>query len=133
MSESEPEFEHQSLTPVELKRVSPAVIDIRWSNGETLRYQAQRLRDACPCATCREKKRARENDNESVDGTAKPVRAMLPILAAAEAQPTTIVDFRPVGNYAYNIAFNDGHRTGIFTLDVLYELGQATSPSKADH
>ena len=29
----------------------------------------------------------------------------------------------PVGNYAIQIIFDDGHDTGIFTWDYLYELG----------
>jgi DUF971 family protein len=32
---------------------------------------------------------------------------------------------RPVGNYAYCIAFSDGHDTGIYTLAALRELGRA--------
>jgi DUF971 family protein len=34
-----------------------------------------------------------------------------------------------VGNYAYSIAFSDGHDTGIFTLEFLRELGTVVSPS----
>ena len=30
---------------------------------------------------------------------------------------------KPVGNYAYSIAFSDGHDTGIFTFEFLRELG----------
>jgi len=30
----------------------------------------------------------------------------------------------PVGNYAYRILFSDGHDTGIFTLELLRELGR---------
>jgi DUF971 family protein len=29
---------------------------------------------------------------------------------------------RPVGQYAYSIAFTDGHDTGIYTLEYLREL-----------
>ncbi len=29
----------------------------------------------------------------------------------------------PVGNYAVLLAFDDGHRTGIYSWDTLYELG----------
>jgi DUF971 family protein len=30
----------------------------------------------------------------------------------------------PVGQYAYQIAWNDGHDTGIYTLEALRRLGQ---------
>ena len=43
-----------------------------------------------------------------------------------EARPTTIEHMRPVGNYAYNIGFSDGHDSGIFTFDYLFELGEST-------
>ena len=35
---------------------------------------------------------------------------------------------KPVGNYAYAIAFSDGHDTGIFTFALLLELGQQAAP-----
>ena len=41
----------------------------------------------------------------------------------AEARPLTIAGMQPVGNYAYSIEFSDGHDTGIFTLELLRELG----------
>jgi DUF971 family protein len=41
----------------------------------------------------------------------------------AEARPLRLLGMKPVGNYAYSIAFSDGHDTGIFTLEFLRELG----------
>jgi DUF971 family protein len=38
-------------------------------------------------------------------------------------EDVTIVDIRPVGNYAICPTFSDGHNTGIYSWDVLYELG----------
>lgn len=36
----------------------------------------------------------------------------------------TLVGLEPVGNYAVQPAFSDGHDSGIFSWDYLYELGQ---------
>jgi DUF971 family protein len=36
----------------------------------------------------------------------------------------TLVNLEPVGNYAVKPTFSDGHDSGIFTWDYLYELGQ---------
>jgi len=36
----------------------------------------------------------------------------------------TLVHLEPVGNYAVQPTFSDGHDSGIFTWDYLYELGQ---------
>lgn len=34
-----------------------------------------------------------------------------------------VVDLQPVGNYAVQPTFSDGHNTGIYSWDLLYELG----------
>ncbi len=34
-----------------------------------------------------------------------------------------LLDLQPVGNYAVQPRFSDGHDTGIFSWDLLYELG----------
>ena len=36
----------------------------------------------------------------------------------------TLVNLEPVGNYAVKPTFSDGHDSGIFSWDCLYELGQ---------
>ena len=36
----------------------------------------------------------------------------------------TLVDLAPVGNYAVQPTFSDGHDSGLFSWDYLYELGQ---------
>lgn len=85
---------------------------IDWSDGQRRRYRVRALRDACPCATCREK-RSQPSD---------PMQ--LPTLTMAEAQPLRILGMKPLGNYAYGIHFSDGHDTGIYTFELLRELGE---------
>ena len=36
----------------------------------------------------------------------------------------TLANLEPVGNYAVKPTFSDGHESGIFTWDYLYDLGQ---------
>jgi DUF971 family protein len=38
-------------------------------------------------------------------------------------EDVSIESIRPVGNYAICPSFTDGHNTGIFTWEVLYDLG----------
>ena len=99
--------------PTKLERVGSDQLAIAWSDGEERRYTFRELRDACPCATCREKRKA-------------PVQAPNPfaILKPEEIVPLSISAMSPVGNYAYSITFSDGHDTGIFSFDVLRELGR---------
>ncbi|WP_164103990.1 DUF971 domain-containing protein [Candidatus Laterigemmans baculatus] len=116
-----PSDAHARPTPLELRRISPAEIEIAWSDGATLRYRAALLRDKCPCATCRERRRGEQEKRDSAAGE-RPLK--LPVLSAAEAKPLAIERVRPVGHYAYNIALSDGHDSGIFPLELLREIGQ---------
>jgi len=40
-----------------------------------------------------------------------------------------IKDIEPIGHYAVRLVFDDGHNTGLYTWQYLYELG-ATYPAK---
>ena len=102
------------LLPTALKLTENRSVEITWSDGETLNYPFGLLRNACPCATCREKKRA---------DSSKP-KGLLQVLSAAETVPLAVTQMRPVGNYAYNINFSDGHSSGLFTMDLLREIGK---------
>lgn len=86
---------------------------IEWSDGQTRAIAFGELRKACPCATCREQRAAPPEPSGG-----------LPVLSMAEARPLTVVGMRPVGHYAYCVAFSDGHDTGIYTLEQLRSLGQ---------
>lgn len=99
------------MTPVELKRTEDG-LQIVWSDGQTWEYTARELRDACPCATCREK-----NSAVLPPGT-------LPLLSPEEMQPLVIDSMQPTGAYAYAIGFSDGHHSGLYGFELLRELGK---------
>jgi DUF971 family protein len=103
-------------TPVSLALTDAGNLRIRWSDAEEREYSVRELRDACPCATCRELRNA-----------PPPPPTQLVILTPAEAQPLRIAAMHPTGNYAYSIHFSDGHDTGIYTLESLRELGLAVT------
>jgi DUF971 family protein len=102
------------ILPESIAREGESAIVIKWSDGKTTRWTAAALRAACPCATCREKQRG--NQDKAGGGSLS-----LPVLKPAEAQPLSITSMRPVGSYAYNIAFSDGHSSGLFQLEMLYD------------
>jgi DUF971 family protein len=83
---------------------------IHWSDGVTHRIPWRTLRDHCPCATCRQKR-------------TKPA-PVFNILKPEEAGPVRATSMAPIGNYAYQIDFSDGHKTGIFSLELLRELAE---------
>ena len=45
----------------------------------------------------------------------------------------TISALEPVGNYAIRITFSDGHDTGLFSWDILYDYGQPQQKLLADY
>lgn len=77
---------------------------IDWGKGEAGRATAAALRDAC---------RASRSVRARLDGRAVPVPADL-----------TIVDVRPVGHYAINLVFSDGHDRGIYPWRYLKEISR---------
>jgi len=109
--------------PVAIERTDRRSLRVQWSDGMTFEYPYGKLREACPCATCREKRKAEEN---------RP-RGSLQVLKLEEAAPLDILQMMPVGNYAYNIAFSDGHSSGLFTMELLRELGMVlANPISSD-
>ncbi len=109
-----------SVYPTKLAIDPDDHLSIEWSDGRRLRYGFRRLRDACPCATCREKRNA-----------PPPPANLLTVLSPQETEPLRVAGMKPVGNYAYTIAFSDGHDTGIYSFERLLELGETASAAQA--
>ena len=97
-----------ALTPVALRKEGDTHLVIEWSDGHRGKYGWKHLREQCPCASCREER------NKPAD----PFR-ILSDKELAPRPPLAPVSLTPVGHYAYKITWNDGHDTGIYTLDSL--------------
>ena len=96
--------------PTALRREGDG-LRIDWADGATTFTTWTTLRKACPCAACTEDGRKPPD----------PFRVLTPEeIAAGPPAPTAM---RPVGRYAYQITWNDGHDTGIYPLDLLRSLG----------
>ncbi|MEE9354389.1 MAG: DUF971 domain-containing protein [Methylococcaceae bacterium] len=48
-------------------------------------------------------------------------------------EDVTITEVKPIGNYAIAPVFSDGHTTGIYTWDFLYQLGVEQERLWADY
>jgi DUF971 family protein len=104
---------------------SGAGVDVTWADGHASHYDFAYLREECPCAMCNDERMKKaqglEKDKQLKKEHAPPAvtsplsSPLLPMykpkLAAKAAHP--------VGNYALQIDFNDGHATGIFSFDFL--------------
>lgn len=89
-------------TPARLGAPGQHNVDIQWSDGKIASYPARALRINCPCAAC----------VDEVTG----VRKLDPARVPADVKA---LEFHPVGNYALQIRWSDGHDAGLYTYDFL--------------
>ncbi len=109
--------ELSKISPKSLKNTGNA-LQIEWSDDITHTLPWRDLRKACPCAVCRTQPPTPEtSENEN----------LLPVITPQEAQPLKVASMIPMGNYAYEIGFSDGHNSGIYSLDYLREIGETLS------
>jgi DUF971 family protein len=88
-------------------------MEIAWEGGQHTTYTAEQLRWACPCAECR--------GEAGAPGRLARVKSLSP-------EELRIKDVALVGQYAFQIAFESGHATGIYTFPYLRAL--RTEPGK---
>lgn len=94
-----------------MKREGDA-LRVDWADGVTTTVAWRHLRANCPCAGCNEER-------------AKPPDPFK-VLSARELEAGTLAPtaMTPVGHYAYQITWTDGHAAGIYTLASLRNLSQ---------
>ncbi len=85
---------------------------IDWSDGEQSAFPFDLLRNACPCAQCRG---GHENMRPEPD-------AGMFIIPLMSANTTRLKGIEPVGNYAINLEWEDGHKYGIYNWHYLRTL-----------
>lgn len=96
----------EATTPTAIRQAGPRTLAIVWADGRESRYDVRELRLACGCARC--------VDEWSGEGRLDP--ATVP----EDVHPLRI---EPVGRYAIQIEWSDGHGSGIYPYDRLRELG----------
>jgi len=95
----------QYVKPKLVKRVSPKQTDITWNDGHFSSYPSWYLRENCMCADC----------VEEFTGVRKVVHGSIP--SSLERMKV-----EPVGNYALNFVWSDGHESGIYDFDYLRKI-----------
>lgn len=100
-------FDTASVPEAVVLKLDRRRLELAWCDGKTTQVSAQRLRAACRCAWCT---RAR------IDGT-----------FSVPFETIAIDRLAPVGDYAINIAFSDGHARGIYPWGYLHEIASADS------
>ncbi len=94
------------MTPVKIRLKNEKQLSIVWSDGKECLYSLVMLRRKCPCASCRA-------DFESKGP------AYIPLFAGDSLVLDTIV---PMGHYALQFNWKDGHHTGIYDFEYLRSL-----------
>ena len=94
------------MKPIRMSKVDTTALLITWDNGHESRYTLELLREICPCAGC--------------SGETILMREYKP----PEPDRTTpgryeLKGIQPVGSYAVQLKWGDGHETGIYTWDHL--------------
>jgi DUF971 family protein len=85
-------------------------VEIAWTDGHVSRYTFPYLREHCPCAMCNDERKKKTE----LGKTAEAFPMFKPRVTAKSASP--------VGNYAVQIEFSDGHSTGIYSYGHLREI-----------
>jgi ATP-binding protein involved in chromosome partitioning len=96
------------FTPTDIRQQGPRALAIRWGDGHQSVYPVRELRLACGCASC--------IDEWTGEGR------LAPTSVPADVHPLRIT---PVGRYAIQIHWSDGHETGIYPFRRLRELDPA--------
>lgn len=90
--------------------ISEQILTILWDDGHISNYPLDGLRRACPCVTCMG---GHENMGKKVD----------PAIFLEEPQKYwEIKEISPIGNYAIQIYWSDGHNEGIYRWEALREM-----------
>lgn len=92
--------------PSDIKLIrAERLLEISWREETPRRYDIRRIRCACACARCvDERTGVRTLDVDTVPDN------------------IGITDMELVGNYAIKFSFSDGHDTGIYSWDRLYDI-----------
>ncbi|MBP7149173.1 MAG: DUF971 domain-containing protein [Acidobacteria bacterium] len=80
-------------------------VGVAWPDGREDYVGARALRLACPCAQC----------VDEITGTPRLVPGRVP-------DDIQVVNWAPVGHYAVQFRFSDGHDTGIYGFDYLRRI-----------
>jgi len=90
-------------------------VEIEWKDSHLSHYSFPFLRDACPCALC---------DEERSKSGLEPGQAAVPKPGELPMYQTAVkaLSAKPVGKYAIQFHWNDGHELGIYSWQWLREI-----------
>lgn len=97
------------MLPKQITLNKPAqLLEIVWQDEEVCRYPLSHLREACPCVECRGGHQYMGMEFAPTD-----------LLRLVPKRNYGLVGLNPMGNYALQPVWEDGHSTGIYTWEYL--------------
>ena len=99
-----------TLEPKDMEWVGKGVLGIEWSDGHKGVYPVRYLRQHCPCAAC----------TDEWTGEVRLNPDDIPLLVRLD-------DVQPVGRYALQFTWSDGHDAGIYSFTFLRRICQCDS------
>ncbi len=93
------------VQPKKIFRTKDVRLGFEWSDGTRGAADIRTLRLSCPCALCVDE----HTGEKLLDG-------------ASVAADITLLKVNSIGRYAAGLAFSDGHNSGIYPYDMLYNL-----------
>jgi DUF971 family protein len=114
---TERSFSRTAITPAKVRVLisEGKGLEIDWADGHKSAWSFAWLREACPCANCKEE---RLKDGRKI-GEPKPASA-LPVFTP----PPRPSSAQAVGRYAIEFNWLDGHVGGIYSWDYLRHICQ---------
>lgn len=94
------------MKPKKIKVRDNEFLDITWDNDSYKSIKLSNLRSNCPCAVC-------YSEKDEWSSTYIPLYTK---------EQLTIKKIKIVGTYAVGIEWEDGHNTGIYDYEFLYNL-----------
>jgi DUF971 family protein len=92
-------------------------LEIDWADGHKSAWSFNWLREACPCATCVDERK--QEGRKAGQPKPKPA-ALLPMYTP----PPKPASAHPVGRYAIQFNWADGHSSGIYSWEYLRRMCQ---------
>ena len=105
------------MKPKQIKILDKDKLFLKWDNNSTTTISLKYLRDECPCAGCK---------GETI--LFKTFRPPQPTMFSLEMYK--IKNIEVVGDYAIQIAWKDGHNTGIYSWDYIISLEASEKESR---
>jgi DUF971 family protein len=95
------------MKPISIKKANSADLVIIWESGHESRFTLEHLRNICPCANCQ--------------GEELLLRHVPPRPRTNTSGHYQLVGIQPIGSYAVQLRWGDGHDAGIYSWDHLLE------------